>query len=40
MAYSWKVLLEQVTGNGVISEVDALTYDIQTRQKTTCFMGN
>jgi hypothetical protein len=28
MAYSWKVVLEQVAGNGVITDVDALKYDV------------
>jgi len=39
MAYSSKVLLEQMTGNGVISEVDALMYDILNKAENHMLYG-
>jgi hypothetical protein len=39
MAYSWKVLLKQVSGNGVISKVDALMYDILNKAENHTLYG-
>jgi hypothetical protein len=39
MAYSWKLLLEQMTSNGVISEVDALKYDILNKAENHMLYG-
>jgi hypothetical protein len=37
---SWKIILEMITGNIVISEVDSLINAVLSKAETTCPTGN
>jgi len=38
--YYWKIILEPMTGNIVISEVGAFMYVVLSQAKSICFIGN
>jgi len=37
---SWRIVLELMTGNVVISEVAALIYVVLSKAENTCLIGN